>query len=145
MKKPYLHPNHTVCEWLNQHFKSKKSENFMFYEPRSLVFLPSPIESAILGTSFLRLNKCRGKPLLNPRTLLEILCTLEIISTQNVKEVIPWAKKTQVDNYTIGARVASNSIYDYLTKDPNSKTQLYIRETMLNNIGELTAKEKTYH
>jgi hypothetical protein len=136
MKKPYLHPNHTVREWLNQFFEERNPQNLMVYDSKSLMMLPTAIESAVLGSSFLRLNKCRGMPLLKPKTLLNILCTLKVISTQNVKEVIPWAGKTQVDNYTIGARVASNAIYDYLTKDPNSKTQLYIRDTF---------KAKTYH
>lgn len=145
MKTPRLHPNHTVCDWLNQYFEEKKPQNLMVYESKSLMMLPTPIESAILGSSYLRLNKCRGMPLLKPKTLLNILCSLKVISTQNVKEVIPWAGHTTVDNYTIGARVASNAIYDYLTKDQNSKTQLYIRDTILNNIGEMTAKAKTYH
>jgi hypothetical protein len=145
MKTPRQHPNHTVYEWLNQYFEAKLTKNLMIYESKSLTILPTPIESAVLGSSHLRLNKCRGMPLLKPKTLLDILCTLKVISTQNVKEVIPWAGKTQVDNYTIGARVASNAIYDYLIKDQNSKTQLYIRETILDEIGELTAEAKTYH
>lgn len=136
MKKPYLHPNHTVSEWLNQYFEERRPQNLIVYETKSLMILPTPVESAILGTSYLRLNNCRGKPLLKPKTLLDILCSLKIISTQNVKEVIPWAGHTTVDNYTIGARVASNAIYDYLSKDQNSKTQLYIKDTF---------KAKTYH
>lgn len=140
MKKLYMHPNHTVSEWLNQYFEARKSENLMVYESRNLMMLPTPIESAIIGTSYLRLNNCRGKPLLKPKTLLNILCALKIISTHNVKEMIPWAGDTTVDNYTIGARVASNQIFDFLTKDPNPKTQLYIRDTILNNIGQSTTE-----
>lgn len=116
MKTPKTCPNHTVREWLTPYVMNLASVSGTDYINKNAIPLPAAVDEIFIGASFLGTTSKFGQPKLKPNTLLHVLASSDIISTANTKECLPWLGKTSVDNYTAGARVASNAIYDYLVK-----------------------------
>lgn len=119
MKTPKIQPNHTVREWLTPYIQDFASVSGVDYVKKDGSELPSAVDSMLIGVSYLDASKDFGKPKLKPNTLLKVLASVDVISVENTKECLPWLGRTSIDNYTAGARVASNAIYDYLTKMGN--------------------------
>lgn len=120
MKTPKTEPNHTVYEWLQPYYQAGATVSSKHYPNNAPVKLPAPVESIIIGVSYLGASGYKGQPKLTPNKLLEIISTQETISTARVKELLPSASESTIDNYTRGARVASKAIFSYLTKQPDS-------------------------
>lgn len=116
MKTPKTQPNHTVREWLEPYVMNSASVSGVDYVKKDSLPLPPAIDSMLIGVSYLDASKDLSKPKLKPNTLLKVLASVDTISTANTKECLPWLGRTSIDNYTAGARVASNAIYDYLVK-----------------------------
>lgn len=116
MKTPKLHPNHTVREWLEPYVMNSSSVSGIDYVKKDSIPLPPAVDSMLIGVSYLDAPKGSKRPKLKPNTLLKILASVDTISTANTKDCLPWLGRTSIDNYTAGARVASNAIYDYLVK-----------------------------
>lgn len=117
MKTPKTQPNHTVREWLTPYILDFASVTGVDYVKKNGSQLPPAVDSMLIGVSYLDASKGFGKPKLKPNTLLKVLASVDTISTANTKDCLPWLGKTSVDNYTAGARVASNAIYDYLVRN----------------------------
>lgn len=116
MKTQKEHPNHTVREWLTPYIMNFASVSGSDYVKKDAPPLPAAVDSMLIGVSFLGGTSKYGQPKLKPNALLHVLASSDIISTAKTKECLPWLGRTSVDNYTAGARVASNAIYDYLVK-----------------------------
>ena len=117
MNKPRkLHPNHTVREWLTPYILDFASVSGVDYVKKDAASLPPAVDSMLIGVSYLGSTSKYGQPKLKPNTLLHLISSHDIISTENTKDSLPWLGKSSIDNYTAGARVASNAIYDYLVK-----------------------------
>lgn len=121
MKTPKLQPNRTVREWLTPYILDFASVSGVDYVKKDSAPLPNAVDSMLIGVSYLGSTSKYGQPKLKPNTLLHILASSDIISTANTKECLPWLGKTSVDNYTAGARVASNAIYDYLVRNGHTR------------------------
>ena len=116
MKTPIQHPNHTVRAWLNPYILDFASVSGTDYVKKDAIPLPAAVDSMLIGVSYLGSTSKYGQPKLVPNSLLHVISSHDIISIENTKECLPWLGKTSIDNYTAGARVASNAIYDYLVR-----------------------------
>lgn len=121
MKTPYQHPNHTVREWLTPYILDSASVSGVDHVKKDARQLPPAVDSMLIGVSYLDATEGSGRPKLKPNTLLKVLASHDVISYANTKECLPWLGKTSVDNYTAGARVASNAIYDYLVRNGHKR------------------------
>ena len=115
MKKPYLHSNHEVREWVQHYWLAGASVASHKQQQSRLTELHKAIEDILVGVSWLGAGGFHSQPKVIPNHLLAILATQDVISTETVYQSLGGRyKPSSIKNYTSAARTASRAIHQYI-------------------------------
>lgn len=115
MKKPYLHPNHKVKDWLQHYWLAGITVAGHKHQHSSPAELHKAIEDVLVGVSWLGASGFHGQPKVIPNHVLAILATQEVISTETVTRCLGERyKPSTIKNYVSASRTASRAIYQYI-------------------------------